>query len=101
MQVFTAKDAKTNFGAMLDLVQREPVLITRNNRPAGVFVSLEDLKGTYLADLLAEKETGYDEWVNEKVQNAMAKHRAHPQMGVSANEISDVVMKKLQAKLGQ
>ncbi|MFD1246052.1 type II toxin-antitoxin system Phd/YefM family antitoxin [Paralysiella testudinis] len=100
MQIFTAKDAKTHFGAVLDLVQREPVLITRNNRPAGVFVSIEDLEGTYLADLLMEKEAGYDEWVSASTQDALAKHRANPDTGIQAGEIHQLVMQKVRAKIG-
>jgi prevent-host-death family protein len=54
MQIMTAKDAKTRFGEALDTMQREPILLTKNSRPVGIMVSLDDLKGTYLADLFAE-----------------------------------------------
>ena len=36
MQVITAKDAKSRFGELLDTMQREPVLVTKNKRPVGV-----------------------------------------------------------------
>lgn len=42
MLTFTANDAKTRFGEMLDRVQREPVQVTRRNRVVGVMVSPED-----------------------------------------------------------
>ena len=45
MQVITAKDAKSRFGELLDTMQREPVLVTKNKRPVGVFLSLKDVKG--------------------------------------------------------
>jgi len=32
MQTFTANEAKTRFGEMIDRVQREPVQVTRHNR---------------------------------------------------------------------
>ena len=35
MQVITAKDAKSRFGELLDTMQREPVLVTKNKRPVG------------------------------------------------------------------
>ena len=51
MQVITAKDAKSRFGELLDTMQREPVLVTKNKRPVGVFLSLKDVKGTHLESL--------------------------------------------------
>jgi prevent-host-death family protein len=42
MLTFTANDAKTRFGELLDRVQREPVQVTRHNRVAGVVVSAGD-----------------------------------------------------------
>lgn len=42
MQTFTANEAKTRFGEMIDRVQREPVRVTRRNRVVGVMVSAED-----------------------------------------------------------
>ena len=42
MLTFTANDAKTRFGELLDRVQREPVQVTRHNRVVGVVVSPDD-----------------------------------------------------------
>ncbi len=42
MQTFTANEAKTRFGELLDRAQREPVRITRHNRVVGVMVSADD-----------------------------------------------------------
>jgi len=42
MQTFTANEAKTRFGELLDRVQREPVQVTKHNRVVGVMVSAED-----------------------------------------------------------
>ena len=39
MQTFTANKAKTHFGELLDLAQREPVRVTRRDRIVGVMVS--------------------------------------------------------------
>jgi prevent-host-death family protein len=41
-QTFTANEAKTRFGELLDRVQRAPVRVTRDNRVVGVMVSAED-----------------------------------------------------------
>lgn len=41
MTTVTSKDAQNKFGAMLDTAQREPVTITRRDRPVAVVVSPE------------------------------------------------------------
>jgi prevent-host-death family protein len=46
MKTMTAAEAKNSFGKFLDMAQREPVLITKNDRPVGVFLSLADLEDT-------------------------------------------------------
>jgi len=45
MQTFTANEAKTRFGELIDRVQREPIQVTRRNRVVGVMVSAEDYQG--------------------------------------------------------
>lgn len=42
MLTFTANEAKTRFGELLDRVQREPIQVTRHSRIVGVMVSPED-----------------------------------------------------------
>ena len=42
MQTYTANEAKTRFGELLDRAQREPVRVTRHNRVVGVMVNAED-----------------------------------------------------------
>lgn len=42
MLTYTANQAKTNFGHFLDLVQREPVRVTRRDRTIGVMVAAQD-----------------------------------------------------------
>jgi len=42
MLTYTANDAKTRFGELLDRVQRGPVQVTRHNRAVGIVVSPED-----------------------------------------------------------
>ena len=41
MDTIPAADAKTNFGALLDKAQREPVTISRNGRAVAVVMSAE------------------------------------------------------------
>ena len=42
MQVLSSNYAKTQFGQMIDMAQKEPVRITRHNRVVGVIVSAQD-----------------------------------------------------------
>jgi len=42
MQVLSANQAKTQFGQMIDMVQKEPVQVTRRDRVVGVMVSAQD-----------------------------------------------------------
>jgi len=46
MKTMTAVDAKTRFGQFLDAAQREPVVVTKKNRPVGVFFSITDIEDT-------------------------------------------------------
>ncbi|HQX59236.1 MAG: type II toxin-antitoxin system Phd/YefM family antitoxin [Rhodoferax sp.] len=54
MQTFTANKAKTHFGELLDLAQREPVRVTRRDRIVGVMVSAQDFEAmrNFYADRL-------------------------------------------------
>jgi prevent-host-death family protein len=42
MKTFTALEAKTRFGQVIDAAQREPVTVTRQGRPSVVIVSAEE-----------------------------------------------------------
>lgn len=42
MQRMTANQAKTQFGAFIDMAQREPVQVLRHDRVVGVMVSASD-----------------------------------------------------------
>lgn len=95
----TAKDAKTHFGELMDTMQREPVLITKNSRPVGAFVSLEDLQGTHIAELFAEKEEGHDEYVIAKVMEALTHLKNGGAKGSSKDEVHARVMEKVRLRL--
>ena len=59
-----AAEAKTNFGALLDTVQREPVTISKNGRPVAVIMSIEDYEqhqAQALERLRAEIQIGLDQ----------------------------------------
>ena len=54
MQTYTANEAKTRFGELLDRAQREPVRVTRHARVVGVMVSAQDFEAmrVFYADRL-------------------------------------------------
>jgi len=71
MKTMSARDAKTRFGELMDTMQREPVLLTKNNRPVGIVISIEDAADTLIPEMFMEKEPGYDEWFKAKVGNTL------------------------------
>lgn len=50
MKTITAAEAKNGFGKFLDMARREPVVATKNNRPVGIFLSIEDAADTIWAE---------------------------------------------------
>ena len=50
VKTITAAEAKNAFGKFLDAAQREPVVVTKSNRPVGVFLSMQDLEDTIWAE---------------------------------------------------
>lgn len=55
MKTISSKEAQNSFGAFLDTAQREPVMVTRRNRPVGVMLSMENLPAIFeLADSMRE-----------------------------------------------
>ncbi|MCA3564970.1 MAG: type II toxin-antitoxin system Phd/YefM family antitoxin [Methylocystis sp.] len=46
MKTMTAADAKNHFGKFLDMAQREPVVVSKNGRAIGVFMSMQDIEDT-------------------------------------------------------
>jgi prevent-host-death family protein len=67
MKTMTARDAKNHFGEFLDAARREPVIVTKNDRPVGIMISIEDAADTLIPEMFMEKEPGYDEWLATKV----------------------------------
>lgn len=55
MQTMTANQAKTQFGALIDMAQNEPVRVMRHDRVVGVLVSASDDEAmrAFYADQLA------------------------------------------------
>ena len=94
MQVITAKDAKSRFGQLLDTMQREPVLVTKNKRPVGVFLSLKDVKGTHLESLFDVQDDDYEDWEKEKITEALNALKAHPSDTKEMKSVHATAMQK-------
>ena len=44
MKTMSAKDVEASFGKFIDTAQRERVVVTKENRPVGVFVPMDDFQ---------------------------------------------------------
>ena len=47
MKTISAKEAKNAFGSFLDSAQREPIMITKHDRPIGIFFSMQDVEALF------------------------------------------------------
>ena len=55
MKTMSSREAQNAFGTFLDTAQREPVMVTRRNRPVGVMLSMDNLPAIFeLADTMRE-----------------------------------------------
>jgi prevent-host-death family protein len=73
LKTMTARDAKNHFGEFLDSARREPVVVTRNDHPVGIMISIEDTADTLIPEMFMEKEPGYEEWLASKVGSTLAR----------------------------
>ena len=56
MKVMTSKEAQNAFGTYMDTAQREPVVVTKRNRPVVLTVSMENLSSIFeIADAMRGK----------------------------------------------
>lgn len=99
MKVMTARDAKNHFGEFLDSARREPVVVTKNDRPVGIMISIEDAKDTLLADFFVEKEPGYEEWLFGKVGKTMERVASGETVLREHSEAMDLMKGRLEARL--
>jgi prevent-host-death family protein len=58
MKTITAAKAKTHFGEFLDAAQREPVVVTKNNRAVGVMFSMQDIEDTIWGEKTRKAHAG-------------------------------------------
>ncbi len=88
MKTMSAREAKNSFGAFLDSAQREPVVVTKRDRPVGVMFSMHDVPGIMeFADLMRSK-------INSGIENGLADAEAG-----RGHELNDDYVKILKLKL--
>lgn len=95
MKTLSARDAKNRFGEFIDMARREPVLVTKNDRPVGVFLSIEDAAETLVPDRFMDQEPGYETWLVEKVGATLA----DVESGKVRLHDHDTAMKELAARI--
>ena len=95
MKTLSARDAKNRFGEFLDIARREPVLVTKNDRPVGIFLSIEDAAETLVPERFMDVELGYDTWLADKVGTTMA----NVESGTTRLYDHEPAMQKLAARI--
>jgi prevent-host-death family protein len=101
MKIMSARDAKNHFGEFLDNARREPVVVTKNDRPVGIMVSIEDAADTLLADFFMEKVPGYDEWLSGKVGRTLARTDSGATGLYEHTEAMSLLKSRLASRLGK
>jgi prevent-host-death family protein len=99
MKIISAREAKNRFGEFLDAARREPVVITKNGRPVGVMISIEDAAETLLPEFLLDKEPGYDGWLFNKVSTTMQRLDAGESVVYEHDAAMVLLRERLQARL--
>jgi len=98
MKTMSARDAKNHFGEFLDTMQREPVVVTKNNRPVGIMISIQDASDTLIPEMFMEKEAGYDEWFQAKVGRTLEAFKTKKTTVSEHDEVMDRVWQRIQVK---
>jgi plasmid stabilization system protein ParE len=60
LNIMSARGARNCFGACLDAARREPVVVTRNDRPAGILIFIEEAVDSLLPECLIDQDPGYE-----------------------------------------
>ncbi len=55
---------------------RKSAMMTKNNHPVAIMISIKDAADTLSPELYMEKENGYDEWFTAKVTGSLEAMKA-------------------------
>ncbi len=101
MKTMTARDAKNRFGEFLDAARREPVVVTKNDRPVGIMISIEDAADTLIPEMFMDKEPGYEEWLAAKVGATLARVEGGATSLLAHDEAVASLRSRIEAKLAR
>lgn len=73
LNIMSARDTRNRFGACLNAARWEPVVVTRNERPVGVMIFIEEAVDTLRPGFLRGKDPGYDGRLFGNVSAALAR----------------------------
>lgn len=99
VKVMTARDAKNHFGEFLDSARREPVVVTKNDRPVGIMISMEDAADTLFSDFFLDKESDYEDWLFGKVNKTMERVASGQTELRSHSDAMSLLKSRLEARL--
>ncbi len=92
MKTISSREAQNAFGNFLDTAQREPVMVTRRNRPVGVMLSMENLPAIFeLVDTMRDT-------IKEGIKAGLADAKAGRGEELTDDYI-DELKKELQARI--
>ena len=101
MKVMPAREAKNRFGEFLDAARREPVVVTKNDRPLAIMISIEDAADSLLPELFMDKGHGYDKWLKGKVTKTLARVDARKAELHEHADAMALLKKRLEARLSR
>ena len=81
MKTMTAAEAKNSFGKLLDATMREPVMITKIDRPVAVSLSMDDLKDI--------AQSGTDESGSDALERLIERARIHKRIAAAQIQVAD------------
>jgi prevent-host-death family protein len=90
----TSAEAQNQFGQLLDLVQREPVVITRHGRPAAFIVSPRDM-----GPIIRERERRRKAVEEFKAWSEKAKRHKIPDVDELSDEEINRIVHEVRAEL--
>jgi prevent-host-death family protein len=99
VKIMTAREAKNRFGEFLDAARREPVVVTKNDRPVGIMISIEDAADTLIPEMFMEREPEYDEWLAAKVGATLARVESGATALRPHAEVVSSLRSRIEAKL--
>ncbi len=85
MKTLTAREAKNSFGELLDMAQREPVIVTKRGRPVSVMLSIEEMQA------LTSHSTELSTQLGEGIKQGLADSKAGRITPVTTKGRSDFV----------